>query len=387
MKILDLTQFYAPRSGGVKRYLHEKIRFIQACKIEHEHVLVVPGSRTGLTSDFRSRIYSIASPRVPRSCGYRALVDLRAVDKIIERERPDIIESADPYQLGWRAVSSARMRRIPAVGFYHSHFPEAYLQAAGRLAQSAAQRYVKTLYNRFAATLVPSNSLAATLHTWGVQNAISVLLGVDDSVFRPGADSDVTRRKLGVAPSAKLLLYVGRLAEEKNTRRLFEAFEILQRDLPKTFHLLVIGDGPERGDLQKIKALYKSALTVIPYCGAPAELASYYGAADLFVHPGTRETFGLVALESQACGTPVVGIRGSRLDDVILHAQESWATENNAEALAAAIVRMSTADLRQLGAAASLQAREQFSWTSVFERLFCIYREVCANYASARATS
>jgi alpha-1,6-mannosyltransferase len=78
-------------------------------------------------------------------------------------------------------------------------------------------------------------------------------------------------------------------------------------------------------------------------------LARYYRAADLFVHPSVQETFGLVALESQACGTPVVGIRGSYMDNVICHDQQSWARGNSGEALADAIVAASTNKLAALG--------------------------------------
>jgi alpha-1,6-mannosyltransferase len=110
------------------------------------------------------------------------------------------------------------------------------------------------------------------------------------------------------------------------------------------------------------------------------ELARYYRAADLFVHPGVQETFGLVALESQACGTPVVGIRGSRLDGIILHDQDSWAERNDPEALAAAIEQFSRRDLPALGRIAAEKAAARYAWPRVFENLFCIYREVCANY-------
>jgi hypothetical protein len=72
----------------------------------------------------------------------------------------------------------------------------------------------------------------------------------------------------------------------------------------------------------------------LQYCTDSLELAKIYRAADLFVHPGVQETFGLVAIESQSCGTPVVGIRGSRMDKVILHEQDLWAAENTPEALA-----------------------------------------------------
>ncbi|MCA1658304.1 MAG: glycosyltransferase, partial [Verrucomicrobiaceae bacterium] len=118
----------------------------------------------------------------------------------------------------------------------------------------------------------------------------------------------------------------------------------------------------------------------IQYCSDANQLARYYRAADMFVHPGTQETFGLVALESQACGTPVVGIRGSRLDRIILHDQNAWAEEDSSESLAAAIEKFSGGDLKALGRTAAWMAAAEYAWPRVFERLFCIYREVCANY-------
>jgi alpha-1,6-mannosyltransferase len=163
---------------------------------------------------------------------------------------------------------------------------------------------------------------------------------------------------------------------------LFEGFQVLTARRPRDFRLVVIGDGPQREQLRQLEAETR-AVKWIQYCTDPLELARYYRAADLFVHPGTQETFGLVALESQACGTPVVGIRGSRLDGIILHDQDGWAGENNAEPLAGAIERFSARDLRAMGDAAAKGAAE-YSWPRVFERLFCIYREVCANYPEVR---
>src|SRR5205814_827420 len=122
------------------------------------------------------------------------------------------------------------------------------------------------------------------------------------------------------------------------------------------------------------------AISWLRYCSNSADLVRFYRAADLFVHPGIQETFGLVALESQACGTPVVGIRGSYMDRIIFHEQESWAGENSPEALAGAIEAFCGKDLKGLGATAARVAAERYSWPRVFEGLLCIYREVCANY-------
>ena len=388
MKICDLTQFYSPRSGGVKRYVHEKIAYIDKYSPADEHVLVVPGSKTEVLANARSRIYSVHSPLFSRTSRYRALLNLRAVEEILERERPDIIESGDPYQVGWKAIALGRSLQIPVVGFYHSHFPEAYLRSSTRFlgkratgrAMKLARTYVRKLYNQFRATLVSSELLAGVLSEWGVRNVRAVHLGVNIDIFQPMPDDlAATRDSLGLGRDQKLLLYVGRLAKEKNTETLCKSFELLQERRPGDFHLLVIGDGPERDQLRQLRARTGS-VSWIQYCTDSADLARYYRAADLFVHPGVQETFGFVALESQACGTPVVGIRGSYMDRIIFHEQGSWALENTAEALADAIKELSGKKLSMLGSGASQMAGELHAWPRVFERLFCIYREVCASY-------
>jgi alpha-1,6-mannosyltransferase len=387
MKIVDVTQFYSPVSGGVKRYLHEKIDYIQQHAPDDQHVLIVPGSGTMLKVNGRSRIYTVRSPLVSSTAQYRALLNLRAVDQILIRERPDLIESGDPYQVGWRALKVGRALKIPVVGFYHSHFPEAYLRNSAKLLGKTATRrvmklsraYVRKLYNRHTATLVASDRLAGVLRDWGVRNVRVVGLGVNTDIFRPEeSDGTATRRRLNIDSNRKLLLYVGRLAKEKNVATLFSAFEILSRRRANEFHLLVIGDGPQRTQLKALQRRIKN-ISWIRYCADPQELGRYYRAADLFVHPGVQETFGLVALESQACGTPVVGIRGSAMDDLIFHEQANWAEENDPEALADAIENFSAKELSILGAQAARNLAQSHAWPRVFERLFCIYREVCAN--------
>ncbi len=302
MKICDLTQFYSPLSGGVKRYVHEKIAYIGRHSPDDEHVLIVPGPKTQVTSSPRSRIYSIHSPLLSRTSRYRALLNLRAVEEILEREHPNIIESSDPYQVGWKAIAVGRSLKIPVVGFYHSHFPEAYLRSSTKFlgrrgthrAMKLTRAYVRKLYNRFQATLVPSELLAGVLCEWGVRNVRVVRLGVNTDVFKPVPDDGkATRASLGV---------------------------------------------------------------------------------------GVQETFGLVALESQACGTPVMGIRGSYMDRIICHDQELWPREHTAAALADAIEGSSAKKLSLLGETAAWTAENLYSWPRVFEELFCIYREVWANY-------
>jgi alpha-1,6-mannosyltransferase len=388
LKICDLTQFYSPVSGGVKRYLQEKVTYLHEHTIEDRHILIIPGSSDGMTEEGRARTYTIKSPLVSRTSRYRALLRLEAIERILEREMPDVIESGDPYQVAWKAVASGEALHIPVVAFYHSHFPEAYFRSVGKFFGATAtefvmdlsRRYVRNLYNRFARTMVPSPALGALLQDWGVENVENIDLGVNTSVFKPEPDdAAATRVELGIPAGRLLLLYVGRLAAEKNTRVLFDAFELLNRQQPGRFHLLAVGDGGQRSYIQELQTA-TGAVTWFPYCGDMGVLARYYRAADLFVHPGVQETFGLVALESQACGTPIVGIAGSYMDRIIFNSQQDWARENSGPALAQAIQEAADANLARTGRATSQTVRSLYSWTTVFDRLFAIYRSVVKDY-------
>lgn len=389
LKICDLTQFYSPVSGGVRRYIEQKSAFVRTLRSDCEHVVIVPGDTTAHSGDDKVRVYTIASPLVSRTSRYRALTNLHLIEEVLEKERPDLIESGDPYQVAWKAVASGRGLDIPVVGFYHSHFPEAYIRTVakffGRVAISitddVCRSYVKALYNHFECTFVPSPVLARLLGTWGVERLHTVDLGVDAGVFVPGTeDREETRKNLGIPHAARILLYVGRLAPEKNVRTLFDAFAILHARAPGKYHLLCLGDGTQRPALLNLREK-TGCIHWMPFCTNPHELAAIYRAADLFVHPGVQETFGLVALESQASGTCVVGIRGSYMDRIIFSDQQLWAAENSSGALADAIESKFTLDLRAEGLKASAEARGRYSWSTVFSRLFDIYSQVVDGFS------
>jgi alpha-1,6-mannosyltransferase len=392
VRICDITQFYSPVSGGVKRYVSEKIRHLEA-RTEDSHLLIIPGERDERREEGRSVVCTIRSPLISRKSRYRALVRLSQIRKILERERPDIIECGDPYQVAWRTVKVGRALGIPTIGFYHSHFPEAYLRGAARWlgpkgatwSMDLSQRYVCSLYNRFERTLVPSPALAEVLARWGVRNVQVADLGVDTKIFKQIPDDRAaTRAELCLPPvgERQLCVYIGRLAAEKNTRTLFQAFERLNREHPERFHLLVVGDGLQRGVVEKLRS-ETAQVTWLPYCDDSAQLARIYRCADLFVHPGLQETFGLVALESQACGTPVVGIRGSYMDRIIYGGQALWARENTPSALSEAILRTARGDLPAIGEATSRAVHARYSWDQVFSRLFGIYRTTIDAYKKA----
>lgn len=381
MRICDVTQFYSPFGGGVKRYLSEKRRYVQD-QTDDEHFLIIPGPRHGYIREGRLHTYTVASPPISATSRYRMLLNQKEVRRLLREVHPDVIESGDPYQVAWTALREAHAMKVPIVGFYHSHFPEAYLRTAARFGGplirdavlSWSRRYVRHLYNHFNYTLVCAQHLRNVLTDWGVTNVQPIKLGVDATAFQPGPPDGNLRAKLGIPPEAFFLLYVGRLAGEKNIRVLLDAFERLRRQSRVDYRLLCVGQGPWREQLLETREQTGGALQWIPHIGNSADLARLYRTADLAVHPGVHETFGLVPLEAQGCGLPVCGIRGSCMDENVMAGLDYWAPRNTSVDLAAAIERMRLCDRAALGKSASIAVRERYAWPVVLGEMWDHYR-------------
>ena len=383
MKICDVTQFYSPVSGGVKRYISEKRRYVVEATRD-EHHLIIPGPETRYERTGRLHLHTIRSPRLDffsrYPSRYRLILNTKLVLDLLDDIRPDIIESGDPYHLAWACLRAGEQVHAPVFGFYHSHFPEAYLRTVVKYGGpwlrdavlSYAQDYIVRLYGRFHTTLVPSEHLRQVLHGWGVTNTETLNLGVDTTAFHPADDRIELRRKLDLPRDRKILLYVGRLAPDKNIELLLRAFEVLNGRHPAEYHLVIVGDGPLRRMLPATRNR-TGALTWRSYIQENALLAEYYRAADIFVHPGVCETFGLVILEAQASGLPCVGVRGSFMDANVMAGLEHWAARNDPADLATAIAGLCGCDLAAMGTEASRLVLARFAWPQVFHRQWALY--------------
>jgi alpha-1,6-mannosyltransferase len=382
MKICDVTQFYSPKSGGVRRYVSEKRRYVRDHTMD-EHYLVVPGERTERLREGRLHLFTIKSPRIDRTSRYRLLCNTRLLREYLCEVQPDVIEAGDPYHVAWSLIKTGREIGVPVFGFYHSHFPDAYLRTilkyCGALMRDIvlqyAQDYIVRLYNQFHRTLVPSSHLRDLLCSWGVTNAVHTRLGVDTDSFTPGPalGAGAPYPEWPVPAGKRLLLYVGRLAGEKNVETLFEAYRLLQRRHPDLW-LLIVGDGP-LGRLLPRLMTDTGTVSWKSYIDCNETLREVYRAATVFVHPGVVETFGLVSLEAQACGCPVVGIRGTNMDSNIMAGLPHWATANTPAALAAAVERVLDHDPQGIGKLAAECVHQQFSWPTVLRPLWEIYQQ------------
>jgi alpha-1,6-mannosyltransferase len=356
--LVDTTLFFSPTSGGVKRYLTAK----HAWLAEHSrwrHTLVVPGAENRVE---RGGVCTLAGHPVPGSFNYRLPLNPRRWLRLLDALEPDLIEAGDAFHPAWAAWQIARRRGIPLAAFYHSNLPQIISRrVGGRLSERALARYVSWLYERFDVVFAPSRLMCELLNGLGVQHAVHQPLGVDAEVFSPQRRGEWLRRRLELPPAARVLVYAGRFAGEKNVPVLLDAFA----RLGSPYHLLLIG-----GDREWRPA---ANVTTLPYRRDSIELAEWLASADALVHAGTKETFGLVVLEAMACGRPVVAARAGAIPEFVDDHVGVLAEPGRGDRMAEAIAALYERDISALGANARERILRKFTWNRAFQGQMATY--------------
>jgi len=387
MKLCDITQFFTPTSGGVKRYLLSKADYIRSSE-GLQHVLILPGPKDSKAVNGPLTTYTIRSPRIPGTQSYRMLLRTGKIRKILLQERPDLVEVGDPYQLGWAAARMARQLNLPVVAFYHSDYPRALGRTVerftsrwvARIAEGWLKRYLIGLYSRMSATFVASERMLDILAECGLDALHLVPIGIDVQTFSPQSSRLRVRSELGIDETRFLLLYVGRMSREKNVKLLLYLIELLNAHSPGQYHLLLVGEG-HQDRLMRRASERREDVTWYRYCADPKRLAEFYSAADLFVHAGKVETYGLTVLESQACGTPVVALRGGGTDTLNEAGDAFLAPRPHSTAFAETIRAVRPLLTEELRRRIRTRVAEKFEVRSNFERQFDIYHQVLQTHA------
>ena len=382
MKICDVTQFFNPLSGGVKRYLLSKsayIRSVQGLK----HVLIVPGDKDSVTTSGPCTTHTIRSPRIPGTQSYRLLYRIWRIRTILEMEKPDLVEVGDPYHLGWAVARMGKTLQLPVVSFYHSDYPRALERTVKRFvgnyaagwAHRALGSYIVGLYNRMTATFVASPQTLQTLERCGIQRLHLTPIGIDTQSFSPQPSRERIFEELKIHPDRFLLLYIGRMSREKNIDILLDLIDFLSHAAPRQYHLLLVGQGHLEHKVRRSGEL-REDVTWLPYCSEIPKLAELYSAADLFLHAGATETYGLTVLESQSCGTPVVALRGGGTDLLNLAGKNFLAPGRSPGAFQKTIEAIRPQITPELKSQLRRQISERFDAECCFKRQFDIYAQL-----------
>jgi alpha-1,6-mannosyltransferase len=301
MHIVQLANFYGPRSGGLRTALHH----LGAGYVTRGHrvTLIVPGGRrTDERLATGVRRITVAAPKVPGTGGYR-MVDPWRVRRLLERLRPDAIEVSDRLTLrglgNWASAAG-----VPSVVISHERLDRLLEQFL--LPGPAARRWADWANRRMAFAGEEFDRI-------GARSVVRVPLGVDLAAFSP-TRRDVALRGELMGPQEHLLVHCGRLSAEKHVERSVDTIAALHESGQRV-RLVVAGDGPRRAALERrARGL---PVTFLGFVASRPDVARLLASADVALAPGPHETFGLAALEALASGTPVVVSHSSALVEII----------------------------------------------------------------------
>ena len=315
MKILIATDAWTPQVNGVVTTLTSLVSKLSE---NHEVKVIEPSLFTSLP--------------IPVYPEIRASIDVFNSKKILKDFQPDAIHISTEGPIGIYLRNYLVRKRIPFTTAVHTKFPD-YLKDLIGLPTSITNEFLKWFHSGAVRTLVNTPSHQRELESIGIQNLKIWNRAIDKSIFRPLLLEEVD----------PYYLYVGRVSKEKN----LEAFFRLDLDLPK----VVVGEGPQLKE-------YKKKFPDVNFIGYKFgdELAEIYSNARVKVFPSLTDTFGLVMLEANACGTPVAAYPVTGPIDVISSGLNGYYDQDlkNAIEKASSVDRTSCFDFA-----------DQYSWDNV----------------------
>jgi glycosyltransferase involved in cell wall biosynthesis len=289
------------------------------------------------------------------------------------------IHSATPGPIGLAALAIARILKLPFCGTYHTQLPQyAQLLTGDAALEELTWKFVVWYYDQMDLIYAPSESTRRELIERGIREAKIVLYprGIDIERFTPQKRNGYFAARYGVQADHHLL-YVGRLSKEKNLDILAAAYRRMRASHPNT-HLVIVGDGPYREEMQRqlrdLPCTFTGTLD-------GDELVKAYASADLFLFPSTTDTFGNVVLEAQACGLPVVvSDQGGPMENMLPEKTGLVVPGGEAEALSDAVRSLlSRPERLQAMGLAARRYMEQRSFEGAFLQTWASYKTPTAN--------
>jgi glycosyltransferase involved in cell wall biosynthesis len=326
-RVLIISDAWRPQVNGVVRTLATLVREL--------HMLGVVAEVIG-----PDRFRTLPCPTYPDI--RLSVLPRRKLARLMREFRPDALHIATEGPLGIAARNLAKSQGWTFTTAFHTRFPE-YLAARTRFPTRLTYAWLRRFHNAGRGLMVATESLRAELAERGFRHLRAWSRGVDLAQFR------AEPREPWEGLARPVFLYVGRLAVEKN----ISAF--LELDLPGS--KIVVGDGPQ---LETLKRRFPE----VHFAGARhgEALSRAYAGADVMVFPSLTDTFGLVMLESLACGTPVAAFPATGPKDVLAQGGSAVGCVHN-DLRHAALMALAHGDR-----AACRAYAETFTWRACAER-------------------
>jgi alpha-1,6-mannosyltransferase len=400
VKIVDISEYWSERGGGVRSYLQAKARHLSGNGCAHRVLAPGPRDEEGplVAGSDASLLVRYRGASLPYDPSYHLLSRVGDVARRVTRERPDVLEIHSPELAAVSALSVPRSAYRVRTLLWHSDHIDAVFGhwLRSRLGPRSAKwlthawwRAIRALASRCHATVCASAVVAAKLRARGIPRVVEVPFGVDTRCFRPEERSLSLRRELLGSERGRLLVAAGRFALDKQWDVLIEG--VLRLPEQHAVTLLLIGDGPERERLLKL-AGHSPRIRFQPFQKNRTQLARLLASADALVHPSPVETFCFVAADAVASGTPlVVPDAGAAFERRVVGCSEVFRA-GSPISLTLALERLFARDPEELRARAVSAAASARSEQQHFDDLLSLYGDLLRSptgrdYSSSRLAS
>ncbi len=394
MRILMISDVYFPRINGVSTAIMTLRR--ELTRQGHEVILIAPdyGVQTGAAcGGEETGIYRVRSRRVWGDPEDRMMVRSAVLSLLPDLQQAgfDIVHIHTPFVAHYAGLQLAKALKVPAVETYHTFFEE-YLFHYVPLVPRPVMRYLARAFSRSQCAaadrlVVPSRPMLDALRAYGIHTPAEIIpTGIEMADFA-GGDGAAFRARHAIPAEQPLLLFVGRVAHEKNIGFLLEALAHLRRDHADAM-LVIAGEGPALPSLRRQAAELglEHHTRFIGYLDRKSGLLDCYRAADLFVFSSRTETQGLVLLEAMALGVPVVGLAIMGTADILQEGRGAHIAEDDPKQFAARVAHLLSqpAERERLAASARDYVQE---WTAaeMTARLARLYEHTLAGRAGDAA--
>jgi glycosyltransferase involved in cell wall biosynthesis len=380
MKILFVSDVYFPRINGVSTSIQTFRHELR----ERGHVVHLIAPDYYGPSDDESDILRVPSRSLPLDPEDRLMKSswvLRHLSRL-RAENYDIVHVQTPFAAHYLGLKLSRTLGIPCVETYHTFFEE-YLYHYIPFLPKGVLRYAARAFSRHQGNaldgmVVPSRPILEVLKKYGVRTSAEIIpTGLRPESFNLG-DGAAFRKRYGIPQERPVMLFLGRVAHEKNIGFLLKVVQTVKARIPDVL-LLIAGEGPAREGLEReAEALGLAAhVHFIGYLDRHTELNDCYRAANVFVFSSRTETQGLVLLEAMAQGVPVVSTAEMGTKDVLKEGHGVWIAAEEVGVFSDKVVRLLTDDAARgaLSLTAGHYARH-WSAGSMAERMLDFYQSL-----------
>lgn len=390
LKILFISDVYFPRVNGVSTSIKTFIEQMQT--MGHTVHLIAPDY--GVKTTDEAWIKRIPARKIYFDPEDQLMKFGQALKRLPElmAEQYDVIHVNTPFIAHYLGIKLGKKLNVPVIETYHTFF-EDYLHhylpwLPQNIARGLARIISRTQCNAVDAIVSPSQPMLDVLRAYGVKAAGKVIpTGLQESSFKL-VDLDF-RAKFNIASDRPMLLYVGRVAYEKNIEFLLSVVQALQEQLPDLL-LVVTGEGPAEHSLKQLsKSLnIQHNVMFIGYLDRNTELNACYRSADVFVFASTSETQGLVILEAMAQGTPVVAVAELGTKSILVEGRGARIATEDTMDFAEKVQEVLNDHLQRLALEKSALEYVRKEWTAKrqAERMLDFYYEVIVNFQMTHAS-